>query len=62
MKKLNDPIENTLAKLPDVINGLSEENRADFRATRNSKTLPYTVGFVVAVVALFIIFAAVVRP
>ena len=62
MNRMNDPIENTFAKLPDVINGLSEENRADFRATRSSKTLPYTIGFVVAAVALFLIFAAVVRP
>lgn len=62
MSKFNDPIENTLAKLPEVVNGLSEKNRADFRATRSSKTLPYTIGFVVVAVALFFIFAAVVRP
>lgn len=62
MSRMNDPIENTLTKLPDVIDGLSEENRADFRATRNSKTLPYTVGFVVVAVVLFLVFAAVVRP
>lgn len=62
MKKFDDPIEKFGAEWSQAVHDLSEENKEDFRRTAASKTLPYTVGFIISALLAFGAFAMFIRP